>query len=554
MFIRTKKASRNKRTYVQLVESYREEGRMRQRVIRHIGTAKTEEEVLQLKKLGLAIKTEIEQTSLSEEKLTLKGCYAKALGTLKPVSKQAKLSLFHTEETARVILGIHDAYGFVYDVVGFTNLFSRPKQRAKSAGILREIVLARIACPTSKRASVEMLDNQFGVQLNLDNIYQMMDKIDELLCERIQKKALAATLNLTGEKLNVLFYDATTLYFESFTEDDLKQNGYSKDMKFNQPQVLLALFVTEKGLPIGYEVFPGKTFEGHTLAPVLEKLKVRYDLNDTVFVADRGMLSKENLSYLEKNNVHYIVGSRLKSLKKTQQEDILTWVSSLDKEKITGEVTHKINLSDVQQLILSYRSSRARKDKADREKAIQKLQVRLSRSKNPKQLISNYGFQKFIRVNGEAVLQIDEDKMRAAAAWDGVVGIITNHPTLNHQQVLDQYRGLWQVEESFRITKHDLRIRPIYHWTPHRVRAHIAISFMAFVCVRYLEYRVGAQYKKISPEEIRKSLMKMQASIIYDKESNKKYVLPSKIDSISKHIYRVLGITLPRGVAQIVTN
>ena len=550
LFIRTKKAARNERTYVQLVESYRENGKMKQRVIRHVGTADTPEKLERLKSLAVAIKMELEASASLNTKIT-DPVYTKNVNLKKPVTKSMPIDLLQAQASAQLILGIHDVYGAVYDIVGFTNPFSCRNQRFKSAEVLKEMVLARIANPSSKRASVEFLGEQFGVQINLDHVYQMMDKIDDLFCTRIQKSALNTAINLTGEKLNILFYDATTLYFESFTEDDLKQNGYSKDMKFNQPQVLLALFVTEKGLPVGYEVFPGKTFEGHTLIPVLEKLKKQYNLKEVIFVADRGMLSKNNLDYLHKNNFRYIVGCRIKALKKTQQAIILEWANSLNKEKIKDEITHQIDLDHGQKLILSYRPSRAKKDKMDRERSIQRLQARLAKSKNPKQLISNYGFQKFITVSGDAQLKIDENKLKSELVWDGLVGICSNHSELNNEQVINQYRGLWQVEESFRITKHDLRVRPIYHWTPKRVKAHIAISFMAFVCVRYLQYRVATQHKKISPEEIRKNLMRMQATVIHDKQKNKNYLLPSENTPITKQIYRVLGIKLPGGVMEI---
>lgn len=551
MYIRTKKVSRTKNTVVQLVASYRENGKTKQRVVRHIGTAGSPEKLEQLKQLAESIKLEQDGGVLAEEHVTVNPIFARGFGTAKPITKSTKIDLMQTQAQAHMILGIHDAYGFVYDSVGFANIFSRPKQREKAAALLREIVLARIANPLSKRASVDMLNKYFGVQINLDHVYQMMDKIDDGFCGRIQEKALKSALQLTGDKIKVLFYDATTLYFESFQEDGLKKNGYSKDMKFNQPQVLLALFVTEKGLPIGYEVFPGNTYEGHTLKPVLEKLKSRYGVGDIIFVADRGMLSRDNIAYLDNNKLHYIVGSRLKSLGKKQQQMIINWIESLEKSKVEKEVTHRIDLGGKQYLILSYKPSRAKKDKAERDSAIQKLQARLSRSKNPKQLISNYGFQKFISVSGDATLQIDEQKMEGAAIWDGVVGTMTNHSELTDQQVLEQYRGLWQVEESFRITKHDLRIRPIYHWTPKRVRAHIAISFMAFTCVRYLEYRLGVQYQKTSPEQIRKSLMGVQASILLDTKEQKEYLLPLPLDPTARQIYRALGIKVPQGVQKI---
>ena len=249
-----------------------------------------------------------------------------------------------------------------------------------------------------------------------------MDKIDDAFCDRIQERALAATLRLTGDKLKVLFYDATTLYFESFTEDELKQNGYSKDMKFNQPQVLFALFVTREGLPVGYEVFPGATYEGHTLKPVLEKLKARYQIDEVIFVADRGMLSIENLNFLEKNNIPYIMGARLRSLTQTKQAEVLAWGSKIKeaaqkKENLYKNIEHtnNIEIKDGKRLVLSYSNKRALKDAYDRNKSILKLQKKLSKSKNPKNAISNYGYQKYLRISGNARLEINEEKLEKEA-------------------------------------------------------------------------------------------------------------------------------------------
>ena len=551
MYIRTKKSSRNTHVAVQLVESYRANDKIHQRVVRHIGTAKSEEELIQLRQVAFAIKSELISEVSASPTVKAKQGYAQHIGSMSTVKEDERLHLSHTMERSRLILGIHDVYGYVYDVLGFSNPFSNPTRRTVAANILKEVVLARIAKPTSKRGSVELLAQQFGVQLNLDNVYQMMDKIDTKFCERIQKSAMESALRLAGEKLNVLFYDATTLYFESFTEDSLKQNGYSKDLKFNQPQVLLTLFVTDKGLPVGYEIFPGATFEGHTLIPILEQLKSRYQLDEIVLVADRGMLNKDNIEYLNKNKIYYIVGSRLKTLKQPLKKQLLDWSNTIDKEHEELESYHELILENEQKIVLSYKPARAKKDRADREKAIQKLQNRLKRSKNPKQLVSNYGFQKFIRVEGEAKLIIDEEKLQSESVWDGITGIQTNHPTMTAKEIFSQYRGLWQVEESFRITKHDLRVRPIYHWTPKRVRAHLAIAFMAFSCVRYLEYRVTSQSKKLSPEVIRQSLLASQASILYDAKLNTSYLLPAALNSLTKELYRIIGIKLPTGVMKL---
>jgi transposase len=278
MFIRTKTSPRSKNVSVQIVESERIEGKIKQRVIRHLGTTTVGDELEKLKQLARGIIVEL-QHELLRSKPQTSTKEASRLGIITDIPEDLFLKGISLEESQRVIIGIHDIYGYIYDHIGFLNPFSNAKKREASANILREVVIARIANPQSKRATVNNLNEQFGVELNLEHVYQMMDKIDDIFCERIQKYALAATLKITGEKLRVLFYDATTLYFESFIEDELKKNGYSKDMKFNQPQVLLALFVTQSGLPVGYELFPGNTFEGHTLIHSLNKLKERYHID-----------------------------------------------------------------------------------------------------------------------------------------------------------------------------------------------------------------------------------------------------------------------------------
>jgi transposase len=202
-------------------------------------------------------------------------------------------------------------------------------------------------------------------------------------------------------------------------------------------------------------------------------------------------------------------------------------------------------------LIVHYHSDRAKKDAYDRSKSIEKLYKKISKSKHPKSLLNNYGYKKYLEVQGEARLKINEAKIEESAQWDGLLGIVTNVKDKTPENLLWHYRGLWQIEESFRINKHDLRMRPIYHWSPHRIKAHIAISFMAFVCVRYLEYRVAVQSEKLSPEEIRKALLQTQASIIQDKKSKQAFLLPSRIHPHAKEIYRVMKIKLPKKLMKI---
>jgi len=561
MFVRIKKATNKLSASIQIVENQRVGNTTKQHVLRHVGTGHTSEEIEQLKRIGETIKIELENKTTEHQTKKISGNFANVIGAVSGLIKENMVDITQLQERARRIFGIHDVYGYIYDRLGFTNLFTRPKQREDSAILLRDIVLSRIAYPVSKRASVDWLFEKCGISLNLDNVYQMMDKIDDVFIARVKQRALSETLKLTGEKLRVLFYDATTLYFESFSEDDLKQNGYSKDLKFNQPQILLALLVTEKGLPIGYEIFPGSTFEGHTLITALENLKKQYDLKDVIFVADRGLFSEENLALLEEKKFKYIVGARIKNMSKKITDDIL----SIDKYKPISLSFHHANHEDEEteqriaifecqkkrNLVVHYSSKRAKKDAYDRKKSIEKLNKKLSKSKDPKSLLSSYGYKKFLGIKGDAEIIVKTDKIKDASKWDGLMGVITNDATATPEQLFSHYRGLWQIEESFRINKHDLKMRPIYHWQPQRVKAHIAICFMSFVCVRYLEYLCAVQIQKMSPEVIRHALINVQGSIIEDKQSGRKFLLTSDIPSPAKEIYRILNIKIPGNITEI---
>lgn len=544
MYIRIKTTPNSPRKSVQIVESIRDGNTVRQKIIRHVGIAMDDDELKRLIDLAEHIKAKFESEGpqlslLSSEDATKASINARKKENDKPLH----VNLKELEEEQRVVVGIHEAYGKIYEELGFQYVLSNPSRQEYSTDLLQQIVMARIANPQSKRASVKMLERDFGISIPLHKIYRMMDSVDDKTISRIQDIAYNSAMSLLNQKVNVLFYDCTTLYFESFSEDELKQNGYSKDLKFNQPQVILALVATEEGLPLSYDLFPGACFEGHTLIPVLKKIRARYDLQHVIFVGDRGMLNEDNLKCLEEEKFQYIVGAKLRNVSKKLQEAILS------EERYTlcenNEYFQRIAIFDEKnnrKLLVSHSAKRAAKDKYDREKAVEKILKKLSKSKNPKTLLSNYGYKKYLKIAGESTLQFDESKLAEEARWDGLYGVITNVKEKSAEAVLDQYRGLWQIEECFRVSKHDLKIRPIFHWTPARIKAHVAIAFMSLVCVRQLEYRVALQYQKLSPEIIRNELLHVQLSLLKHRKTGRRYGIPSKVGQHAKKIYQIIGL------------
>lgn len=191
---------------------------------------------------------------------------------------------------------------------------------------------------------------------------------------------------------------------------------------------------------------------------------------------------------------------------------------------------------------MSYREIRAKKDKHDREKAIERLKKKLEKAKDPKSLLSNYGHKKFICMTGDTVLSINEAKITAEEKWDGLHGVITNIKGLPPDEIYYHYRGLWQVEDAFRVNKTDLRIRPIYHWTTQKVKAHLAISYIAFSCVRTLQYLLKEQGHNISCKEITYNLSRVISSVWQDRSTNKNYCMPSKPSDTAATIYKAISV------------
>lgn len=571
MFVRVKSTPKSPRKSVQIVHSQRIGSKVKQKIIKHVGVAFDDKELEELKALANSLKAQLE----AKNQLPLyspQEIETMALRTQEKMDKevsQSKVSEINREDYAinlldileedRVITGIHDIYGKLYDEINFKGVLPNHSRHMAASKALKEIVLARVANPDSKSASVDMLSSKFGVNLNLKTVYRMMEMIDDKQIKKLNKLVLSKTKTLLDDKIDVIYFDATTLYFESFTEDidnpedvneAIRKNGYSKDGKFNQPQVVLALLVTKQGLPIGYKAFSGDTFDGHTIIPSLKEIEDEFRVDQIVYVADAGMFNKTNIAEFDKNkNMTYIVGAKIKTMKKEIKEKIL----KTDDFKYIDDNT-KVKTIDYQgkKLLISHSKKRAKKDKFEREKAITKLKKRLESSKSVKSQLSNNGYKKYLQLESldpsktscDLSIVLNEEKIKEDEAWDGLKGIITNNTTLSNEELIHQYTNLWQVEESFRITKHDLKIRPIYHWKPSRVKAHLAISFMEYTLVRYLEYRVRLQYKKLSPQKIRNILLSIQTSILYDTATDRKFALPSRVSEDAKKIYKLMEVNI----------
>lgn len=388
------------------------------------------------------------------------------------------------------VVGPELIFGKVFDYIGFNRI---PDQ------LFRDLVISRITHPGSKLKLAEYLQENNRKEVSADNIYYFMDKLNNKYKSKVEDISFNYTRKLLNGKIGVVFYDMTTIYFESSQPDELRETGFSKDGKHQHPQIFLGLLVGVNGYPIGYDIFEGSIYEGHTLIPVLEKFEARFNLDKPIVVADAGLLSNKNIQALKEKSYTFILGARIKNESKNVKQEINNF-------NFQDDQIAKINKSDGTTLFVSYSEKRAKKDKFNRERGLKRLEKSLKTGKLTKSNINKRGYNKYLKLEGELTVKIDYLKFEQDDKWDGLKGYITN-TKLEAIQVIDNYNNLWKIEKAFRISKTDLKIRPIYHRIRERIEAHICISFVAYVLYKDLERILSAS--GISMKKAIESINKM---------------------------------------------
>jgi transposase len=345
--------------------------------------------------------------------------------------------------------------------------------------ILKHLVIARLCQPASKAGTVDYLKSHFDEDVELHRIYRYLDRLHHTQQDRVQQISVEHTRKILGGQIGLVFYDVTTLYFETDYSDDLRERGFSKDGKHAHPQVVLGLLVSRDGYPLSYSLFNGSQYEGRTMLPVVEDFVRRFDLPDFVIVADSGLMNRTNLSLLDSAGYKYIIGARIKN----ETEEIKQWILSL--EKSDGSL-YELGKLPRSRLIVSYSSNRAKKDGYNREKGVRRLKTAFQSGTLTKENINKRGYNKFLDISDNVQVSINRQKISDDEKWDGLKGYLTN-TGLDADEVCRQYNGLWVIENAYRVTKGTLEMRPMFHFTPKRIEAHVCICFVAYKVYKELE-------------------------------------------------------------------
>ena len=382
------------------------------------------------------------------------------------------------------ISGTELLLGKLYDEIGFNKIQDE---------YFKILVISRLIFPVSKLQTVDYLQKYRGLNIDVQTIYRYLDKLHKCQKEEVQKISYEHTLKILNNEISVVFYDVTTIYFQADNEDEIRKRGFSKDGKHQNPQIILGLLTSAGGYPLAYEIFEGNKFEGHTMLPIIDTFKEKYQLNKLVITADSGLMSKNNISELLKKKYEFIIGARIKNETKKIKNKILSL-------KLKHGESHIIKKDDTLKLIISYSDKRAKKDKYNRERGLLKLEKHVKSGKLTKSNINNRGYNKYLKLTGEINVSIDNAKFEADSKWDGLKGYLTN-TNLSKNKVIENYSHLWRIEKAFRVSKHDLKIRPIYHRLQRRIEAHIIINFASYKIYKELERQLYVKKSDLSPEK-----------------------------------------------------
>ena len=562
MFIKLVKGKTNKKgTLVYLVEGYRDnDGKTKHRTIKSYGYL----EELEKDDPNILEKLKIEAKEMDNETVV-----SLMLNTLTPnnnASSPLNYGYFFLDsiyEALKIPIFINNhirKYNFKYDL----------------NKILKLLIYSRILNPDSKKATFESKDRFFNTKFvfSLDDLYRSLTTLNDLK-EDLEIWIHKEITNLVGRDTTLVFYDVTNYYFEIEYDDEdelddegfmiehgLRKKGVSKEHR-PQPIIQMGLFIDRNGIPIAYKLFSGNTNDKVTLLPILEEMKAKYNLGRVIIVGDKGINSGNNLLFIKDRNDGYVVAQQIRKRKKEIIDKVLDEkdyvynanntfkIKSWIEEKIVKDNNGTIHI--LKEKVVCFWS----KEFDDREKYKRgNLETIIKRFKeNPSLYTASnaWGVKKYLKEKhleketGEIkkknpVLIFDEEKYKRDCQLDGYYMLVTSELNLSEEEIIEHYKGLWRIEESFKILKGDLEGRPVYVWTKEHIEAHFLICYVSLVIMRILQFKLGYKY---SAEAIQKALNEANVNLI-----SKEVYLVNKQPEVYKEIEKLFNVRFDKTYAK----
>lgn len=459
-------------------------------VVKHIGSVNTRKTLADLKALATEfIKNKSHLINLFEEK-----------------RNSAIIDITKTQLIKTEINFIYEKLSEKYELLGLKE-FPR---------FLKDISIMRIIEPSSKLEAVELLEDYFGIEYSKTTLHRKLSSINKYK-DQITENIINFAKTEYNFDFKIVFYDVTTLYFESFKNDELRKAGFSKDHKHNQPQILIGLIVSKEGFPVSYQIYEGNKFEGHTMLPSILDLKEKHKVENLTVVADAAMISEANINLLNGNKLNFIVGARLGNINKNLIDQI---TENLNQEDLkTTRIKTKYG-----NLICQFSKKRYNKDKHELEKLKRKAEDQIN---NPSKIVRR---TKYLKIS-KSTIELNEDLLEKNKKLLGIKGYYTNLTNITDEEIINQYHNLWKIEKAFRISKSDLQIRPVFHFIKTSIEAHILICFIALAISKHLELKTALSIKRLI-----KNMKRVRDAVLLNQITNETHVLRMEIPEDLKSI------------------
>lgn len=522
MFVRTKTFANKdgtKRTYLQIVEGVRENGKVRQKVVANLGRIEDAQ--------SGSLDRLIESLAKFSKKRWVQ-------------AEAARLMVLEAKEWGTELIFRH-----LWEKLGLAAIIKNLLDKTEITSPLDEaiyaMVLNRISDPLSKRAVNEWVNEIYRPafkELELHHFYRALDFLI-LHKETIELELFEQTKNLFNLELDLVFWDTTSTYFTGNGPEGLAEYGYSKDHRSDRVQIIVGVLMTREGIPVAHQVFPGNTADIETFKKVIHDTRTRFLLRRVIFVADRGMVSPTLLDELDKEHIEYIVGVKMRRMQAVAE---VLKTGGRYKE-VAENLKVKEVWHDANRYIICYNPMEAEHDRKAREEIVKKLEKQLN-EKGLKSMLSNSGYSRFLKISG-ANVTVDQKALEEDARYDGKYVLRTNSQVDTAEAAL-AYKELWRVERAFRELKSTLDLRPIYHWKDRRVRAHVMVCFLALVLesafYRYLKL-AGSQVEYLYLMRDLKNLKAVELTL-----EGIRYLCRTELPGNAFQAFKALGIGVPNHV------
>jgi transposase len=537
MFARVKKSGNNQ--YLQVVENRREKGKVVQRVIVTLGRMDQMTEKGEVESLIRSL------SRFSERTLLILSDKSKLSASAKKIGPALIFERLWKE------LGI----GSIVSSLVAERKFGFSVERALFLTVLHRLFVSGSDRGCDKWRRDYRIEG--AEEIALHQLYRAMAFLgEELVDQEDRTHAPRCTKDVIEElmfdhrknlftDLDLVFLDTTALYFEGEGGKTIGERGHSKDHRPDLNQMVVGALLDDRGRPLACEMWPGNTADVTSTIPVVTRLKKRFGANRFCIVADRGMISKATMLALEKEELSYILGVRMRLVKEVKTEVLL---DDAEYEEIYPEGTHSKDPSPLKvkevvvggtRYIVCKNERQARRDEADRNTIVETLKEKIKKA--PASLISNKGYRGFLTITNKSVV-LDEEKVKADAKYDGI-WVLTTNTNLKAKEVALKYKELWMVEQTFRDMKSAIDTRPIFHKRDETIRGHVFCSFLALVMKKELDDRLVSQGLQLEWADIKQDLKALQEVTL--EENGSTLAVRTEYQGICGKVFKATGVAAP---------